>query len=112
MKLPFETGRRRRIWLMRHAEAAYIDGAGYCPPQRLSDVDIHRAVRFGELYFRHGVSRKRGAAKVVALDEAEQRVVAALADRIDHRGHLWRDGLDVGLRPAEQRVPLGGRESG
>ena len=28
MKLPFETGRRRRIWLMRHAEAAYIDDAG------------------------------------------------------------------------------------
>lgn len=28
MKLPFEAGRRRRIWLMRHAEAAYIDEAG------------------------------------------------------------------------------------
>ena len=28
MKLPFEVGRRRRIWLMRHAEAAYIDASG------------------------------------------------------------------------------------
>jgi len=28
MKLPFEAGRRRRIWLMRHAEAAYIDATG------------------------------------------------------------------------------------
>ena len=28
MKLPFEAGRRRRIWLLRHAEAAYIDEAG------------------------------------------------------------------------------------
>ncbi len=28
MKLPFEAGRRRRIWLMRHAEAAYIDLVG------------------------------------------------------------------------------------
>ncbi len=28
MKLPFEAGRRRRIWLMRHAEAAYIDESG------------------------------------------------------------------------------------
>jgi broad specificity phosphatase PhoE len=27
VKLPFEAGRRRRIWLMRHAEAAYIDEA-------------------------------------------------------------------------------------
>jgi probable phosphoglycerate mutase len=29
VKLPFEAGRRRRIWLMRHAEAAYIDEAGH-----------------------------------------------------------------------------------
>jgi probable phosphoglycerate mutase len=28
VKLPFENGRRRRIWLLRHAEAAYIDPAG------------------------------------------------------------------------------------
>ncbi len=28
MKLPFEAGRRRRIWLMRHAEAAYVDESG------------------------------------------------------------------------------------
>ncbi len=28
MKLPFEAGRRRRIWLLRHAEAAYVDDAG------------------------------------------------------------------------------------
>ena len=28
MKLPFDEGYRRRIWLMRHAEAAYIDAAG------------------------------------------------------------------------------------
>jgi len=28
VKLPFESGRRRRIWLMRHAEAAYIDEHG------------------------------------------------------------------------------------
>lgn len=28
MKLPFEAGRRRRIWLLRHAEAAYIDEDG------------------------------------------------------------------------------------
>jgi broad specificity phosphatase PhoE len=28
VKLPFEAGRRRRIWLMRHAEAAYIDEEG------------------------------------------------------------------------------------
>jgi broad specificity phosphatase PhoE len=28
VKLPFEAGRRRRIWLMRHAEAAYVDEAG------------------------------------------------------------------------------------
>lgn len=28
MDLPFEAGRRRRIWLLRHAEAAYIDDSG------------------------------------------------------------------------------------
>jgi probable phosphoglycerate mutase len=28
MKLPFEAGRRRRIWLLRHAEAAYVDESG------------------------------------------------------------------------------------
>jgi probable phosphoglycerate mutase len=28
VKLPFEAGRRRRIWLLRHAEAAYIDLEG------------------------------------------------------------------------------------
>jgi len=28
VKLPFEAGRRRRIWLLRHAEAAYVDEAG------------------------------------------------------------------------------------
>jgi probable phosphoglycerate mutase len=28
MKLPFDEGRRRRVWLMRHAEAAYISESG------------------------------------------------------------------------------------
>jgi broad specificity phosphatase PhoE len=28
VKLPFEAGRRSRIWLLRHAEAAYIDDEG------------------------------------------------------------------------------------
>jgi len=28
VKLPFDSGRRRRIWLLRHAEAAYVDDAG------------------------------------------------------------------------------------
>jgi broad specificity phosphatase PhoE len=28
VKLPFDEGRRRRIWLMRHAEAAYVDASG------------------------------------------------------------------------------------
>lgn len=36
MQLPFDQGRRRRIYLMRHAEAAYFDEAG----QRVSDPRI------------------------------------------------------------------------
>jgi len=32
MQLPFENGRRRRIYLMRHAEAAYYDAAGVRRP--------------------------------------------------------------------------------
>lgn len=32
MQLPFENGRRRRLYLMRHAEAAYYDAAGQRRP--------------------------------------------------------------------------------
>lgn len=33
MRLPFENGRRRRIYLMRHAQAAYFDDAGARRPE-------------------------------------------------------------------------------
>ena len=50
MKLPFESGRRRRIWLLRHAEAAYIDEAGrIARDPRLVPLSAHGRVEAAQM---------------------------------------------------------------
>ena len=98
MKLPFESGRRRRIWLLRHAEAAYIDDEGrIARDPRLVPLSAH--------------GRREAAQMAKLLDGAEfDRAVCSGLPRTVETATvvLAGSGLELERVPALEEVRGGG----
>lgn len=89
MELPFENGRRRRIWLMRHAEAAYIDDAG----------QITRDPRMVPLTA-HGRAEATGMAKLLEGAAFDRAICSGLARTVETAQIVL-----AGRGPALEREP-------
>lgn len=98
MKLPFESGRRRRIWLMRHAEAAYIDEHG----------NITRDPRLVPLSA-HGRAEAAQMAKLLEGAGFDRAVCSGLPRTVETAGIvLAGSGLELERVPALEEVRGGG----
>lgn len=89
MQLPFENGRRRRIWLMRHAEAAYIG----------DDGQITRDPRTVPLTA-HGRAEAAGMAKLLEGTGFDRAICSGLARTVE-----TAEIVLAGRGPALERDP-------